>query len=115
MRTPVEGSGVLKQRQPTNRRRKVALRILGVYTHLNRMTVDVDFILPERQFLSCGDAQLPFHEIETGDHLGDRMLDLKPRVHFQEVETIGIGDEFHRAGPFVADSACCRDRGTTHR
>ena len=37
--------------------------------------------------LAGGDAQLPFHQVEPGDHLGDRMLDLEPGVHLQEVES----------------------------
>ena len=52
---------------------------------------------------SRGDAQ-PFDEVEAGDHLGDRVLDLQARVHLHEVETaVLLGDELHRAGPRVRD------------
>ena len=36
--------------------------------------------------LAARDADLPLHQIEAGHHLGDRMLDLQPRVHLEEVE-----------------------------
>ena len=40
----------------------------------------------ERQRLALGDAHLQLDEIEAGDRLGDRMLDLQARVHLEEVE-----------------------------
>ncbi len=33
-----------------------------------------------------GDLDLRAHEVDPGDHLGHRMLDLQPRVHFEEEE-----------------------------
>ena len=36
-----------------------------------------------------GDEQLRPHEIDAGDELGDRMLDLQPRVHLEKVERRG--------------------------
>ena len=41
--------------------------------------------LRQRQRLAGGDAQLPLHQIEAGDRLGHRMLDLQARVHLDEV------------------------------
>ena len=43
-------------------------------------------VLGLRQRLAGRDAQLPLHQIEAGDHLGHRMLDLQARVHLHEVE-----------------------------
>jgi hypothetical protein len=40
----------------------------------------------QRQRLAGGDAQLPLDQVEPGDHLGDRVLDLQARVHLHEVE-----------------------------
>ena len=58
----------------------------------------------QRQRLARGDAQLPLDQVEPGDHLGHRMLDLQPRVHLHEVEAaVGVGDELDRAGADVAD------------
>ncbi len=40
----------------------------------------------QAQRLAVGDAQRFAHEIDAGDRLGDRMLDLDARVHLDEVE-----------------------------
>jgi hypothetical protein len=51
----------------------------------------------------CCDSQLPLDEIEPGDHLGDRMLDLQSGVHFHEEKLAVRGsDEFHRPRADVA-------------
>ena len=105
----------MEQRQAADRRREVVLRVLRVDTRLDRMAVHADGLLAERQRFAGGDAQLPFDEVEAGDHLGHRMLDLKPRVHLEEIEAVGIGDELHRAGAFVADRPRRRDRRAAHR
>ena len=47
---------------------------------------EADVRLRQRQRLAGRDAQLPFDQVEPGDHLGHRMLDLQPRVHLHEVE-----------------------------
>ena len=59
-------------------------------------------------------------QIEAGDRFGDRMLDLKPRVHLHEPEAVGlkplaaVGDEFDRAGAHIADRPRGLDRGLAH-
>ena len=42
----------------------------------------------QRQRLAGGDAQLPFDQVEAGDHLGHRMLDLQAGVHLHEIEGV---------------------------
>ena len=70
----------------------------------------------QRQGLASGDAQLPLHEVQAGDHLGDRMLHLQSRVHFHEIKpAIGFGNELHRAGTYVANRPGSRDSRFTHR
>ena len=60
--------------------------------------------------LAARDPDLPLHEVDAGHHLGDRMLDLQPRVHLEEVErAVLVEQELDRAGVGVADGA--RDRG----
>jgi hypothetical protein len=39
------------------------------------------------------DAQLELHEIEAREHLGHRVLDLKPRVHLHEPEIARVVEE----------------------
>src|SRR5690242_11399060 len=49
------------------------------------------------------DAQLLANEVEAGDHLGDGMLDLKARVHFDEIELAVLVEEFDRADAEIAE------------
>ena len=73
-----------------------------------------DLVLPQRQRLAERDPQLPLHEIETGDHLGDGMLDLQTRVHLDEIEPVRIGDEFDGAGADIAGGLGCGPRRRRH-
>ena len=69
-----------------------------------------------RQRLARGDAQLPLDQVEAGDHLGDRMLDLQPRVHLHEIErAVLLGDELDGAGADIADRLGRGRRGVAHR
>ena len=88
------------------RGQEVARRILGVDARLDRMPVDGQLLLRQRQRLARGHAQLPLHQVEAGDHLGHRVLDLQPGVHLHEVELAAlVRDELHGAGVDVAHRA----------
>ena len=52
-----------------------------------------------------GDADLLEHEVDAGDGLGHRMLDLQARVHLDEVELAVLVEELDRAGAAVLDLA----------
>ncbi len=83
------------------------------------MAGDAQFVLPQRQRLAGGHAQLPLHQIQPGDGLGDRVLHLQPGVHFHEVEAqVAVvhlfGDELHRAGAHITHRLGGRHRGGTH-
>ena len=55
--------------------------------------------------LARGDPQLQLDQVEPGDQLGHRVLDLQPRVHLEEEVrrgVVGVGDELDRAGAVVA-------------
>ena len=55
---------------------------------------------------AVSDGELQLDEIEPGGLLGDRVLDLQPGVHLQEVElAVVVGEELHRPGAGVADRA----------
>ena len=45
------------------------------------------------------------HEVDAGDHLGDRVLDLEPRVHLDEVELAVLVEELDRADAAIAELA----------
>ena len=56
--------------------------------------------------MSCGargDADLLLHEVEAGEHLGHRMLDLEPRVHLDEIELAVLIEELDRADALIAE------------
>ena len=50
-----------------------------------------------------GDADLLLHEIEAGQHLGHRMLDLQPRVHLDEIELAVLVEELDGADALIAE------------
>ena len=85
-------------RRPAHERRRAGLRqepaerVLGVDPGLDRVAVEAQVVLAERQRLAGGDPQLELDQVERlavdGHHqLGDRVLDLEPGVHLQEVDT----------------------------
>ena len=115
-RTPALRGRRAQVRERADRRQEAALRILGVDARLDRVAADRELVLPQRQPLARRDAQLPFDEIDAGDHLGHRMLDLQPRVHLHEIErAVLLGDELDGAGADVADGLRRGDRGLAHR
>ena len=62
-----------------------------------------DVVLRERQRLAGGDADLRLDQVDAGDHLGHRMLDLDAGVDLDEVEVVVlIDEELDRAGVGVA-------------
>ena len=62
-------------------------RVLGGDAALQGGALELDRLLGEaqvREGLAGGDAQLRLHEVDVGDFLGDGVLDLDARVHFDE-------------------------------
>ena len=60
-----------------------------------------------RERLPRRDPQLLLDEVDAGDELGDRVLDLQPRVHLDEEELVGaVGrdEELDGAGAAVVDA-----------
>ncbi len=84
------------------------------------MALEVNFGLRERQPLARSNAELPSHQIEPGDFFGHRMLDLQPRIHFDEPEAVfpqsaaAVGNELDRAGAGVTHGACSLYRRGAH-
>src|SRR5690606_26480873 len=68
-------------------------------------------LLGQRQWLAAGDAQLQVDEVQAGDRLGDRVLDLQAGVHLQEEDILAGDEELHGAGPDVAHPPGEADRG----
>src|SRR5207237_9730971 len=87
------------------RRGGEAVRILGVDAALDRVAAQLDVLLPQLQLAPGGDVDLLLHEVDPGDHLGHRMLDLDARVHLDEEELPVLVQELESAGAPVADLA----------
>ena len=69
----------------------------------------VSSVRVEVEAFARGDPDLPLHQVDAGDHLGDRMLHLDARVHLEEIErAVLVEQELDRPGVHVADRA--RDR-----
>ena len=93
-------------------------RILGVDAALDRMAALRELVLRPRQRSARRDGQLRANEVDAGDRFGDRMLDLQPRVHLEEVEARVVAaafeQELDRARVAIAGRARRRDRGFAH-
>src|SRR5437762_10317734 len=60
------------------------------------------------------DPELLPDEVDAGDELGHRMLDLDAAVQLEEPEVAAVEHELGRAGAAVADRAGERGRGLAH-
>ncbi|SIN28779.1 Uncharacterised protein [Mycobacteroides abscessus subsp. abscessus] len=95
-------------------------RILGAQTGLDRVTANSRVVHLLRQRAAHGYEQLGTHQVEAGDQLGNRVLDLQPGVHLEEGEGVGFAilsgvvDELDRPGAYVADGARGGDGGLAH-
>ena len=72
--------------QGARRGQEPGRRILGVEPRLDGMTGNGQAGLADRQRQSLGDKQLLADQVQPGDCLGDRMLDLQPGVDLEEPE-----------------------------
>ncbi len=81
----------------------------------DRAAVEHDVLLTKPQRLAGGHPELPFDEVKPCHHLGDGVLDLKPRVHFHEIEAVVLVEqEFDGAGADIVDRSRRRDRRFGH-
>jgi len=86
---------------------RTGVGVLGVQSHFDGVALESHLVLCERQPFTGRHAQLPLDEVEPGDALGDRVLDLQPGIHFEEVVLqVGIDDELDVRG-HVAYGQCC--------
>ena len=65
---------------------EAALGAFGIEPEFDGVARDAHVLLREAKLLARGDPHLLAHEIDAGDHLGHRVLDLQARVHFEEEE-----------------------------
>ena len=102
--------------EPTRRWQETAIGVLGIDAGLDRPTGQLNVVLSDSQRLAGCDTELLLDQIEPGHQFGHRVLDLKARVHLEEVEGFfGIDDELYRAGALIADRPGQCDRLGRHR
>jgi len=82
----------------------VPARVLGIQPALESVSARHNLALGERQRPPGGDLDLQADEIEARDRFRHRVLDLKPRVHLEEIEAaVLVEQKLDRAGIGVAD------------
>ena len=98
-------------------RDETARRVFGVHPRLDGVPVQDDVRLRDGKVLARRDADLPLDQVEAGDQLGDRVLDLQPGVHLHEEELVRVvrrQDELDGARADVTDRARGFDRRRAH-
>ena len=96
-------------------RREAGVRVFGVQARFDGVAAEADLVLLARQRVAGGHAQLPLDQVEPGDRLRHRVLDLQPGVHFEEVVLLpGVDHELDRAGAAVAHRQRRRHRVASH-
>src|SRR5437762_1550182 len=104
-----------KRRDLPRRGKEVPLRVLRIDPALDRVPARAHVVLPEAQRKPARDAKLLAHDVDPGHHLRHRMLDLDPRVHFEEIEVpAGVEEELDGARVAVADRAGEPEGGRGH-
>ena len=96
---------------PPGRGQEAAGHVLGVDPALDRVAAQDDVLLSDRERLAGRDQHLLADEVDAGHLLGDRVLDLDPRVHLHEVVGAVRGQQpLDRPGGAVAGRAGGVDR-----
>ena len=110
-------SGTFELGDLAGRRQELAAGgVLGVDADLDAVAAlqRPHLVLRQRQRLAGRHADLPLDEVDAGDHLGDRVLDLQAGVHLEEEEVAVLVDELDGAGVVVADGLGRLDGGRAH-
>jgi hypothetical protein len=94
--------------------RKRPCGILGVHPALDGVTVCRNVRLAEPDRLTGSDLQLERHKVQAGHELGDRVFDLEPGVHLQEVEGSVLVEELDGPGVLVPARSTEPDGGISH-
>ena len=95
--------------------KKLLSGIFGIDAALDGVAAQLDVFLPERQLLARRHAKLQMHQVEAGDELGHRMLDLQAGVHLEEVEVAVLVDqELDRAGVLIVGGLGHAHRDLAH-
>jgi hypothetical protein len=84
-------------------RTEVVGRVLGIDPKLDRVAIEPDLLLARGERLAGREANLLGDQVDPGQRLGHRMLDLDPAVDLDEVEVSPrVEQELERPGRLVA-------------
>ena len=91
---------------------KILCGILCIDAHLDRTPRWPDIDGSERGHFACRLFHHPLHQVDAGHLLGDAVLHLQARVHFEEIEFAPgiVIDELDRAGRLVVNCLSQPDR-----
>src|SRR5690606_21456919 len=77
--------------------------------------VQLHVALAEAELFTGCYADHFFNQINAGDELRHRVLDLQTRIHFKEIEVpVTIDDEFHRSCRKISNGFCQSDSLLAH-
>ena len=77
--------------------------VLGVDATLDRCAQHAHLVLGDRQRRAGRDLDLLVDDVDPGDHLGHRMLDLNARIHLDKVELAVFVQELDRSRADIAE------------
>src|SRR5271167_646367 len=87
------------------RRRREGVGALGVDAAFDRVAAQLDVGLAIAERGTRGDPELLADDVETADHLGDRVFDLQARIHLDEKEFTILIEKFEGTDTLVAELA----------
>src|SRR5215217_2196639 len=103
--TVTSGDGIGLQQ--ANIGKEIIFGIFRINPQFYRMAGNGQVFLLKGQYLSPGDLNLLFYQVQTGDHFCYRMLYLQTGVHFEKEEIeVFIKDEFDGAGSDIIYRTC---------
>src|SRR4029079_15786903 len=101
--------------EAAGRGEKIAIGIFRIDTRFHRPAFELHIFLTEPQLLACRHPDHLLDEIDAGYKFGHRMLDLKSRVHFEEIEGAVLScNEFNGAGGIIIHRPGQRHRLLAH-
>ena len=87
VQTHAQAAGRIELLHDAGRGDEALVGVLGVDTDLDRVAVDLDVFLLERQRLTRGDFNGGLNDVDAGDHLGHGVLDLDAGVDLDRKST----------------------------
>ena len=86
--------------------------VLGVDPTLDRVPLNLDLVLLKIEWVPSCDLDLLLDQVDSGDDLAHRVLDLYTGVHLDKVEIARVvEDELHRPRVLITDCLCCIEGG----